>query len=172
MSQVKLAVGVMLYLFLAACGSSSQFVKPMENSVSKQGAPKKYLVGNFSTKVDSVPDHFLSAIKGFLKVELKEKGLYVDNESDPANVIDVEVNYYRMRSGFTRMFWGMLAGKDGVDSTVKITDTETQSIVGEMTVSSFNVAAIGESEDVARMHAEEIAETLEKAGKPNEKQTI
>ena len=137
----------------------------MEISASTAEIPKKYIVGNVSTKVDSVPDHFMSAIKGFLKVELKEKGLFENNEASPSNVIDIEVNYYRMRSGFTRMFWGMLAGKDGVDSTIRITDKETRIEIGKLTVSSFNVAAIGESEDVARMHAEEIAEALEKAGK-------
>jgi uncharacterized protein DUF4410 len=166
MSRIKLILGVMLYLSLAACGSSSQFVKPMDNSASTQGTPNKFIVGKVSTKVASVPDHFLSAIKGFLKVELKEKGLFEENESSSSNVIDIEVNYYRMRSGFTRMMFGVFAGKDGVDSTVRITDKETQNIVGELTVSSFNVAAVGESEDVAQMHAEEIAEALEKSGKP------
>jgi len=153
-----------LFLSLAACGSSSQFVKPIDLTASTPKNPKKYVVGNISTKVDSVPDQFMSAIKGFLKVELKEKGLFEENEASSSHVIDIEVNYYRMRSGFTRMFWGMLAGKDGVDSTVRISDKETHNEVGELTVSSFNVSAIGESEDVARMHAEEIAEALEKAG--------
>lgn len=166
MSRIKLIAGGVLVLFLTACGSSSQFVKPMELSASTPQTQKKYSVGNVTTKVDSVPDQFMSAIKGFLKVELKEKGLFEENEASSSNVIDIEVNYYRMRSGFTRMFFGMLAGKDGVDSTVKISDKETHNEVGELTVSSFNVAAIGESEDVARMHAEEIAEALEKAGQP------
>ena len=165
MNRIKLISGVILFLFLTACGSSSQFIKPIDISGATSGTPKKYIVGNISSKVDSVPEHFMSAIKGFLKVELKEKGLFEENVASPSNVIDIEVNYYRMRSGFSRMMFGVFAGKDGVDSTVKITDKETHNEVGKLTVSSFNVAAVGESEDVARMHAEEIAEALEKAEK-------
>ena len=143
MSRIKMIAGGMLFLFLAACGSSSQFVKPMELSSSTPETPKKYSVGNITTNVDSVPEHFMSAIKGFLKVELKEKGLFAESEANSPYVIDIEVNYYRMRSGFSRMLWGMLAGKDGVDSTVRISDKETHNEVGELTVSSFNVSAIG-----------------------------
>ena len=81
MRQIKMIASGILFLSLAACGSSSQFVKPIDLTASTPKNPKKYVVGNISTKVDSVPDQFMSAIKGFLKVELKEKGLFEENEA-------------------------------------------------------------------------------------------
>jgi hypothetical protein len=56
--------------------------------------------------------------------------------------------------------FGIFAGKDGVDSTVDVVDARTGKVVGSSTVSSYNVMAVGEQEDVARMHAEEIARFL------------
>lgn len=59
--------------------------------------------------------------------------------------------------------FGVFAGKDGVDSEV-IVKNSTGEVIGKSTVSSYNLMAIGDMQDVARMHAEEIAKFLN-AGK-------
>ena len=65
-----------------------------------------------------------------------------------------------MRSGFNRMLFGLMAGKDGITSTVTILDSKTGEVIGETDVNTYNVLAIGGEQDIARMHAEEIAKFL------------
>lgn len=57
------------------------------------------------------------------------------------------------------MMFGILAGKDGIASEVSVRDN-AQKVIGSSTVSTFNVMAVGTEEDIAHMHAEEIAKTL------------
>ena len=80
-------------------------------------------------------------------------------EGDDALKIDIKVIEFRMRSGVTRMMFGIFAGKDGIASEVSVRDS-SQKVLGSSTVSTFNVMAVGGEEDIARMHAEEIARTL------------
>lgn len=101
------------------------------------------------------PEHFLLAVKSFLKADLAEANAMSEGGAD-AWEIAVTVMTYRMRSGFNRFMFGMLAGKDGIDSQVQLLDPSGQ-VQGESKVSTFNVTAVGASEDVARMHADEIA---------------
>ena len=99
--------------------------------------------------------HFLIEVKSFLKAALAAAD--AGSQGDPADwQIAVKVVSYRMRSGFTRFMFGMLAGKDGVDSQVQVLDASGK-VLGDSNVSTFNVTAVGSGEDVAKMHADEIA---------------
>ena len=51
-------------------------------------------------------------------------------------------------------------GKDGVDSTVSVLEMSTNKTIAQSDVSTFNIMAVGDQEDIARMHAGEIAEFL------------
>jgi hypothetical protein len=83
------------------------------------------------------PEHLLAAIKGHLKAELPKRGqLATGHASDVYNVA-VNVTYYRMRGGVVRYMFGVLAGKDGIDSTVTVTSRDTGQMAGESSVSTF-----------------------------------
>ena len=142
---------------LSACGSSAVVNKSLKELPNKDHA--KFAVDRINSDAEGVPDHFLTAIKGYLNAELGEKNL-LDEGSTSSYKVNILVREYRMRSGFSRVMVGALAGKDGVESVVTISDPVTGDVVGESTVSTFNVTAVAGMEDVAKMHAEEIAEFI------------
>jgi hypothetical protein len=125
-------------------------------------APMKFTLGAFESKIDHLPPHFLEAIKSYLTVELRQRGLIADDGS--ALKVNVTPNYYRMRGGVSRAMLGVLAGKDGVKSNVQVVDASGNRIA-ESDVSSYNVLAVGSEEDIARMHAKEIADFLQNKAK-------
>lgn len=146
-------------VLVAACGSTSQIRQPVE--------PVSAATAVFSVEkpVNAVPkdgdqpaEHFLTAITSYLKSELAKSGRLA-KEGDDALKIDIKVTEFRMRSGVSRMMFGMFAGKDGIASEVTVRDS-SQKVLGSSTVSTFNVMAVGGEEDIARMHAQEIAKTL------------
>ncbi|PAJ71623.1 hypothetical protein CJF42_25730 [Pseudoalteromonas sp. NBT06-2] len=140
-------------MIISACSSSTK----VSQAISTNGVgPKSYSSIEISNNNTEAPEHFAQAVKSYLKQELKSNALF--NEKGE-NKINVSINDYRMRSGFSRAMFGVFAGKDGVDSEVVVTD-ENGVVIGKSTVSSFNVMAIGDMQDIARMHAEEIAKFL------------
>ena len=146
-------------VLVAACGSTSQIRQPVEpvsaaNAVFVVEKP----VNAAPKDGDQPPEHFLNAIASYLKTELEKSGRLA-KEGDNALAIDIKVTEFRMRSGFTRGMFGMFAGKDGIASDVSVRDGAGK-VIGNSTVSTYNVMAIGGEEDIARMHAEEIAKTL------------
>lgn len=147
---------IMVSLFLSACGSKATVSKNIDSSLVANQT--QFNIGTIECQLNDVPDHFMDAIKGHLKSELKKRNLYSINNDNHPYEINIVLNYYRMRSGFTRMIFGVMAGKDGVESLVSITDPKTNKIVGKSNVSTFNIMAVGEMDDIARMHAEKIAE--------------
>lgn len=101
-----------------------------------------------------------------LKNELSKANRLAASGQTDAVAIDIKIVAYRMRSGFSRMMFGVLAGKDGIESEVTMRDPKTGAVLGSSTVSTFNVMAVGGQEDVARMHAEEIGKFVLAASAP------
>lgn len=128
---------------LSACASSTKISQAIDVGTI---SPVEY--SHIEIKNDSAdaPDHFVQAVKSYLQQELKNASIFND---DAGNKVTINVVGYRMRSGFSRAMFGAIAGKDGIDSTVVVTDSGGTKI-GESTVSSYNVMAIGGMEDIAR----------------------
>jgi Domain of unknown function (DUF4410) len=150
---------LVLSVLLAACGSSSQIRQPIEQATA---ATAKFAVSAPVNAVaregDQPPEHFLAAVASYLKLDLEKSGRLAKDGDTPLT-IEIKVVEYRMRTGFSRMMFGMLAGKDGIASEVTVRDAAGV-VKGSAKVDSFNLMAIGGEEDVARMHGEEIAKTL------------
>ena len=53
-----------------------------------------------------------------------------------------------------------MAGPDEVESTVRVINNKTEQVVGESIVTSHELMALGGQDDIAWMHAEEIADFL------------
>jgi Domain of unknown function (DUF4410) len=149
-------VGVVC-LLLAACGSSQSVVKQMDTSATV--ASKFHIDAIEDHSGQAIPSHIIGAVRGYLESDLTKRNLLAP-QGDPAPVVHVDINSYRMRSGFSRAFWGMMAGKDGMGSKVTVLDRPGGRVLGESNVSSFNVSAIGSEDDIARMHADEITKFL------------
>jgi hypothetical protein len=150
-----LAVSVLV----AACGSTSQIRQPVEPmSAATAVFTVEKPVNAVPKDSDQPAEHFLGAITSYLRSELAKNGRLA-KEGEDALKIDIKVTEFRMRSGVSRMMFGIFAGKDGIASEVSVRDS-SQKVLGSSTVSTYNVMAVGGEEDIARMHAEEIAKTL------------
>jgi len=159
--KVQRLCGLLILIFmLVGCGSNAKILRPINNADFSDNSPQAYSLGKIDISTDEVPEHFVAAVKGYLKSELKKCNLLCQTDSELTRIIDIDITYYRMRSGFSRMMFGMLAGKDGIKSTIKILDNKNDSIVGESEISTFNIMAVGGEDDVARMHAEAIVKFI------------
>ncbi|MGW8312793.1 MAG: DUF4410 domain-containing protein, partial [Desulfuromonadales bacterium] len=150
-SYLKFPLFIACMFLLSSCGSSAVVNKSINES--PYGDHAKFTIDSIKSDVKDVPDHFLTAINGYLKAELDQKNLLEKTDTDTSYKINILVNEYRMRSGVSRVMFGALAGKDGVESLVTIIDPITGEVAGESTVSTFNVTAVAGMEDVAKMHA-------------------
>ena len=151
-------------LFLGGCASSTNITQPLETpSVAEIKTFGNIEINNNDTKA---PEHFIHAVESYIKQGLQERSIY-DEES--GKKVSVSVNKYRMRKGMTRMMFGVFAGKDGIDSTVKVYSPNGDKVLGSSEVSSYNVMAVGSQDDIARMHGEEIVKFL--SGEAKEKTT-
>lgn len=148
-----------LALLVTGCASSHVVTKPMEPATGS--SQETYFISTIDDKSEHVvPEHFLEAIRGYLKAELTKRNMIAEDKSVADRELQIQVTYYRMRSGFTRMMFGVMAGKDGVTSTVNVLNAKTGEVIGTSDVNTYNVMAVGGEQDVARMHAEEIAKFL------------
>lgn len=146
---------------LTACGGTAKMAMQMDQMNQLKLADNKMVVGDVTTSLKDVPDQFMAAVKGYLDSELRQQGLLAGKGAHGANRVSVNITYYRMRSGFTRMMFGVFAGKDGIDGKVAIKDAKGRTIT-TLDASSYNVTAMGGPDDIARMFAKNVAKTLEK----------
>jgi hypothetical protein len=148
---------------LAGCGSTTKVSRAIAPaSAMGNGAtsvPRSFEVGEFKSTVDRLPPHFLTEVQSYLTTELRIRGILAGPGSGAK--VNVTATYYRMRSGMNRMMFGAMAGKDGIESSVTVVDSTTGEVIGESTISTYNVTAVGDQGDVARMHAKEIANFLQ-----------
>ncbi|MGE5267510.1 MAG: DUF4410 domain-containing protein, partial [Deltaproteobacteria bacterium] len=128
---------VAISVLVAACGSTSQIRQPVEPvSAATAVFTVEKPVNAVPKDSDQPPEHFLSAVASYLKSELAKNGRLA-KEGDDALKIDIKVTEFRMRSGVSRMMFGILAGKDGIASDVSVRDS-SQKVIGSSTVSTFN----------------------------------
>lgn len=154
----RFAVLACLCAWLVGCGSSQSVVKAMEPAAVE--IPTKFRIDGVADQSGkAIPSHFLASVRGNLESELTKRNLLAA-EAHAGSRVRIEVTSYRMRSGITRGMFGMFAGKDGIGSKVTVIAPNDDRVLGESTVSTFNVMAIGSEEDIARMHAGEIAKFL------------
>lgn len=146
--------------YLAGCASSTVIDKPINKTGLPAAGNARYFVTDVHSQVPDVPEQFPVAIKAYLKSELTKRGSLAKEQSSNSRDVEITITDYRMRDSVNRVLWGVLAGKDGVESTVQVRDHGTNSIIGESRISSYNVTTIGGPDDVAKMHAEEIAKFL------------
>jgi hypothetical protein len=160
---LALGAGLIGCLLFTGCGSSSTGIQPITNAAAAPmgSAPAKYVAGVLNPGKTDIPTHIVNAVTGHLDAELRKRKLAPEGEATSAIRIDATATYYRMRSGFARMGFGMLAGKDGIQCDVQLIDQKSGHPVGQFKVSSYNLTAIGGEDDVARMLAVEIAKALE-----------
>ncbi len=160
MTKLKLVLLTATTFLLISCASSTKVSIPNKNNNLINGN-SKYQVSSLTSKTPEIPEHFSQAIKSYLNLEMQKSGrLAINSKDKEIRNITIDIQNYRMRSGFSRSFLGVFAGKDGVDSIVTITNPIDKKIIAQAKINSFNISALGGPDDIAKMHAEEIAKFI------------
>lgn len=144
---------------ITGCGSTASVVQPYAIELI---GDVRYEVSDIEVEADNVPEHFVAAIRGHLRAELLKQTMLADQHVEGTHILSIVITEYRMRSGITRAMWGVFAGKDGVDGIVTVLDASSGEAVGKFHVKSYNVMAVGNEDDVARMFAREVAKSITK----------
>ncbi|MGY0219958.1 hypothetical protein ACWJJH_21635 [Endozoicomonadaceae bacterium StTr2] len=140
-------------LFITACSSTTKVTQPITAPANLNG---------FYSEIDIeyrnifAPDYFASILEHNLQQKLEQNALFRKGEG---NHIKVNVFGYNMRSSMSRGLFGVLAGTDRIDSEIIVLDSEGNEI-GRSVVTTTNKLVVGHMNDLARMHAEEIARFL------------
>jgi hypothetical protein len=158
MERAWLLVGLMIGL--VGCASSTTVRQDIYDRVAVDGRAYLYNIAEFGSNTTDAPPHFVVALKGYLEQDLNQRGMLVGQDAVADREVRVTLEAYRMRSGFSRAMFGAFAGKDGVESAVSVVNAESGALIGSSNVSSFNIMAVGDQDDIARMHAKEIGKFL------------
>lgn len=139
-------------LALAACGTSSQVVQRYTPAAGEQFA---YTIENPG---GMIPED-LQTLRTSLDGQLRAAGLLAATPSSAQRKVTITIDEYRMRHGAARALVGIMAGKDTIRSTVKVTDANGR-VLGSTQVESGNSTALGTTDGLIEGHAEEIANFL------------
>lgn len=149
----------LLALVLTACGSTTKMTGPETADWTEATGPRTFQVDIVNARIEGVPEPFIAGIRSHVKTEMENLSLHgVDGNSTHA--VQIQITEYRMRGNATRFMFGVLAGKDGVTSNLKVYERASGSLAAEADVSTFNSTAVGGADMVAQMHGKAIAEFL------------
>jgi hypothetical protein len=95
-----------------------------------------------------------------LTTQLASSHLLSTSPSQGTKTLEINVNYYYMRSDGKRFFAGVFAGADNIQSTVKVKDPTTGKVLSEFNVESKNPTAWGTTRGMIEDHADKIVEVL------------
>ncbi len=144
---------------LSGCGHTTEVQKPFSAQTGKQG---KFVITDVSDQTgyryqeDLPPAEFLQEVEDYVRAGLQGRGLLAPSSSPGAYRVSIEVYYYRMRGSFNQIMYGAMAGKDGVESRVRVMRPGDGSTLAESKAYSYNVTAFGGSGYLAKAHADEI----------------
>lgn len=154
MNRTHVPLLMLLLLGLAGCiGTSSQVIDRYD---AAPGDRFSYTIDNSG----GMSAEALGIFKAKLDTDLSAGGLLATPASAAARRVDIHVTTYRMRHGAARGLLGVMAGKDTIESTVRIVDAATGKVLGTTQVESGNATAMGTSRGLIEGHAEEIVQFL------------
>ena len=142
-----LVSGIALFVF-AACGTTSTIKQPLTpvSSVSTSAGNQMYGMGSCDVQDNRATGGTCVALQDRLQYGLFSHGLYEKNEGEADREIRLTITYFRDLGPGMRSFFGVLAGKDGMDVKVEVVNRKDGKIVGSASVSSYNITAADFSE--------------------------
>lgn len=87
---------------------------------------------------------------GHVKRALKAKDLLVEQDATPPTV-DIEITSVRVRSNFSAVMWGFMAGADSIEGNVTVSGADGARLDAFKVSVSYALGGIGGGQDSARM---------------------
>lgn len=158
MQKLLLTLFIAPYMLLAGCAGTAARVQTEYRLA--QGEKLKLEL----TAPPTATEEGLQILRERLTMQLSNSGLLAPASDGSARTVEVLVTNYSLRHGAARAMFGIMAGTDNLQSTVKIKDQVTGKALSEFVVESKNPTAWGTSRGLIEEHADQIVETL-KGGK-------
>ena len=151
--KIKSGVLIVFALLLTACASgvtkldsgNSADPKKMEQTVSKVNVwlnddAKKLVSDNLKFSSDT--------LKTMIERTLQSQNLI---KPEAGQTLDIEITGFRVRSNFSAIMFGFMAGNDNVEGVVSIKDSNGKTIKKSKVAASYALGGIGGGQDDARM---------------------
>ncbi len=154
----KLVLPLAAVLVLGACASGSTRMQASQNnSASPQAAPV------IAKSAKSVSIHLTDDAKKLVSDNLKfnpealrstvERTLQAQGMIQDASLqsMDIEVTSFRVRSAFTAVAFGFMAGSDNIEGLVSVKDLSGQVLQQSKVTASYALGGLAGGQDEARM---------------------
>jgi len=141
---------VLLAFALAGCGTSSQVRADYARATSDKFT---YEVVN----TDGMAEEGLTILTSRLDALLAERGQRAAGSEPDAKKLTIEITNYYMRPGAARWLVGIMAGRDSLRSSVRITDA-AGTVVGHTEINTKNATAFRTTDGLIADHAQEIVD--------------
>lgn len=145
---------------LAGCGTSAAVQRNYR--LTSEERLKLEIVHSKAAGAGGFNAETVARFKNHLASQLASSDLLASGKHGKTRLLEVNVTSYRMRSDGARFWAGIMAGKDGIQSTVSIKDMASGRTLMQFTVESSNSTAWGSSQGMIEDHANQIVETLAK----------
>jgi hypothetical protein len=145
-----------LVLALALCCGAAQAVAPVAGRPLFVEAPEDHSGKSMDTDV-------LSSLHDELQSELV-KSEKIAAKPDAQVLVHVEVTDFHMRNGASRWMLGAMSGKDSITSKVSLLDASNGTMLYSTQITTSTANQWRGEGSIARLHAREIAKTLEQSG--------
>ena len=123
----------------------------IESTVAKAYVPSNESQLSLSVKKDSgvsIPSEQGQLLENQIREGLSKNGLTVSNEINSQHSVIVIIHTFKMRADGARLFVGILAGCDDINSTVIVTDKLSGKEIGNAKISINECAAWGVASQV------------------------
>ena len=129
---------------VSSCGTTASTTQKMTAPRPQEAV---YTIASCKSLDKRAPSYACSNLQDRVRYGLFKRGLYAANDAKARRNIDLTITYYRDLGAWTRAWWGVMSGKDGIDVTVRVTDKNSGKVIGSMKVSTFNATAANTSKD-------------------------
>jgi Domain of unknown function (DUF4410) len=151
--KLKVATLVACALILTACASG---VTKMDSGNSADSRKLEQTVGKVNVWLNEDAKKLVSDNLKFSPDSLKtmiERSLQSQNLLKPeaGQILDIEVTGFRVRSNFSAIMFGFMAGNDNVEGVVSIKDATGKILKKSKVAASYALGGIAGGQDDARM---------------------
>jgi hypothetical protein len=130
-------------LFLSGCGTSNSVTR-LDTGVVADSA--MYIVGSCDVKDSRASEETCTSLQDQVGYALLKQGLYDKTGKTAKNIVNFTITNFRNVGAVTRGALGPMAGSDSLNIEVVVVDRETNKIIDNTTISTFNITAINTTE--------------------------
>ena len=152
----NLVLMIIILFVVSGCGAAGG----VKQNVVLQYQPDLNIKFRYSlspNQLIEVPSEVLENMRTQLNEKLSERNLLATQDKSKFSEVAILITEYRMRSGATRILFGMMSGCDIIKTKVTIMNVDNGKVMGESHFESTNCLDLPTSAGIIRQHINKIA---------------